>query len=273
MFLINGHPGDCLDPRDRGLHYGDGLFETMAAVDGRIPLWERHLARLREGCRRLGIQVPCGETLQREAGRLIPGQGRAVIKMIVTRGAGGRGYRPPSDTEATRILSRHPWPEFPVANFRQGITVRLCESRLGTNPSLAGIKHLNRLEQILARSEWEDAAIAEGLMLDQQGHLVEGTMSNLFLVEEGRLVTPPVTHCGVSGIMRGLLLDLAGEAGIPLSVEEVGPPRLRAAGECFVCNSLIGIWPIRRLGEWQWPLGDTTLRMQERLSQELGYLP
>ena len=192
--LIDGREAVAIDVRDRGLHYGDGLFETLAVAQGRPLLWRRHMQRLAAGCRRLRIPPPAAETLREEAERLCARLDRAVLKIMVTRGDGGRGYAPPPAAAGTRVLMTYPWPPYPERHRRDGVAVRVCAARLGASPGLVGLKHLNRLEQVMARAEWDDPSIAEGLMLDAAGHVIEGTMSNLFAVIGGRLVTPDLTQ-------------------------------------------------------------------------------
>jgi 4-amino-4-deoxychorismate lyase len=273
--LVDGEEGRAISPLDRGLAYGDGLFETLAVVDGRPRRLDRHLRRLAEGCRRLGLPTPDLTVLAAEGARLAAGVGaeRAVWKLLLTRGVGGRGYRPPVPATATRISLLFPWPDFPAANTEAGVTVRLCTTRLAGNPALAGLKHLNRLEQVLARAEWDDPAVAEGLMADEAGRIVEGTMSNLFWVRDGRLLTPDLARCGVAGIARAVVLEEAAALGCPATVGEVTAAGLQAASEAFLCNSLIGAWPIRRLlaplgGEMgrDLPVGPLTRRLQAALA-------
>lgn len=243
--LIDGELQTGLPADDRGLLYGDGLFETIAVRDGQPLLLAEHLQRLLDGCQRLGIPSPSIGLLRQEALQLSADQARAVLKIIVTRGSGGRGYRPPSKAVARRILSLHAWPEYPADYSLKGVEVRLCKLRLGHNPALAGIKHLNRLEQVIARAEWSDESIAEGLLLDQEESLIEGTMSNIFLYRDGCLLTPQLQHCGVLGIMRQYLLQLADELGIPYQITSLGLPDVMAAEQMFLCNSVIGLWPVR----------------------------
>jgi 4-amino-4-deoxychorismate lyase len=264
--LVNGRAGDRLSSLDRGLLYGDGLFETIAVVGGRPRFWSRHMARLQTGCERLGIPCPDTDSLAGEAQGLLPDAERCVLKIIVTRGTGGRGYGPPADPQPTRIVQRHPWPDYPASCREQGVRVRLCEQRLVPNPPLAGIKHLNRLEQVLARQEWDGTDIREGLMADWQGNLVEGTMSNLFVVQDRQLVTPDLGRCGVAGIVRAVLMELAGELGLSVAVRDLGMTALREADEVFLTNSIIGIWPVTGLDEHTWPRGVVTRQLQERLA-------
>ncbi len=256
MNLVNGKPADLLPLTDRGLLYGDGLFETLTFRAGRALAWEQHMQRLRLGCQRLGIPAPDPGLLHAEMRQLCRQAELAVLKIIITRGSGGRGYPPPADCLPTRILCRHPWPDYPPQLTRDGIQLRLCDYRLPANPMLAGIKHLNRLDQVLARAEWDDPGIREGLMLDAQGRLIEGTMSNVFIVESGRLLTPALDRAGVAGIVRGEILEWARSRQFPHELVDLPVARLEKADCVFVCNSLIGIWPVQGLrtpgGQWTW---------------------
>lgn len=266
MILINGAPAATIAVSDRGLQYGDGLFETLAVRDGVPRLWERHLQRLARGCERLSIPAPDYDLLREEAEQVGTGMRRGVLKLIVTRGSGGRGYRPPISPQPTRIVSVHPWPPYPDTWRREGITVRVCRQRLARNPRLAGLKHLNRLEQVLARSEWNDPLVPEGLMQDDSNHVIEGTQSNLFIVHDGRLITPDLSESGVEGIMRGLILEIGSALGYACEIRSVNLSDLFQAQELFLCNSLIGIWPVRRLQEAVYPApGPLTARLTEVL--------
>lgn len=263
--LINGEPVASISALDRGLHYGDGLFETLAISNGMPVHWERHLQRLLQACDRLGFAAPDTAALTREAQHLCAGQARAVLKLIITRGVGGRGYRPAPAAQPTRIMTRYPWPDHPVANVREGVVVRFCSTRLGTNPALAGMKHLNRLEQVMARAEWTDATIGEGLMCDQTDHVIEGTMSNLFLVSNGQLITPELSQCGVAGITRGLIIEWAVQQGMRCDVRPVSRDELFSADELFLCNSIIGVWPVRALEAQRYVPGVTTRALIQAL--------
>ena len=200
--------------------------------------------------------------LAEEAQHLCGATERAVLKIIITRGSGGRGYRPDVTGAPTRILQLHPWPGYPQGCATDGVAVRMCRLCMGHNPQLAGIKHLNRLEQVLARGEWDDPDIQEGLLLDQQGYLIEGTMSNVCLVQDQRLLMPELSRCGVAGVIRALLLELAEAHGIATAVRDVTVDQLSEADEVFVCNSLIGIWPVVRIDDRTYPVGKLTRQMQ-----------
>ena len=263
--LINGLQQDTISALDRGLHYGDGVFETIKVHLGRLVLLEQHLQRLNEGCKRLRIQLASLDVIIDEAKALIQGEVNAVIKIIVTRGQGGRGYRMPASADNTRIIICYPFPAYPAERLKEGVKICLCTNRLSINPQLAGVKHLNRLEHILAANEWLDDSIAEGLMMDQYGNIIEGTMSNVFLVSNGRLITPDLTNCGVAGIMRQQLLDAAQDLGISHDIREVKKEELFAADEVFLTNSLIGIWPVRKIEHRDYSGGLTTQRLMQEL--------
>jgi 4-amino-4-deoxychorismate lyase len=244
--LINGHRGHCVDVSDRGLLYGDGLFETVAVRDQAPCLWAAHVSRLTRGAQRLGIPMPEPSLLRKEAAHLIAGVSDAVLRITLTRGGEGRGYRPPLHARPTRLLVLYP-NATPAGHWlRPGIRLRLCRAQISENAQLAGIKHLNRLEQVLARSEWDDPDSVDGVMTDSRGHVICGTMSNLFLVDDQGIATPSLRRCGVAGVVRGLVLDRAAALGLSLRVTEVTLEALAAARAVFVTNSLLGLVPIAR---------------------------
>ncbi len=266
--LVNGRPGQ-VDAADRGLAYGDGVFETIAVLDGRPRFLAHHQGRLARGLDRLGIGFSDGEALWAEVHRLAKGRGRAVIKIIVTRGTGPRGYRAPQGLSPNRIVSVGEWPAYPHSYYTAGVAVRFCDLRLGHCPRLAGIKHLNRLEQVLARAEWNDERWAEGLLQDQDGHLVSGTMSNLFLVRDKFLLTPLLDRCGVAGVMRRVIMDKAAGLGLQVREQRISLRSLEQAEELFLTNSLIGIWPVGRVGEQRL----SGFSVARNLTQHLGLVP
>lgn len=264
--LVNGvSPGDPLNAipiEDRGLQYGDGVFETALLDRGRVRFLEQHLRRLALGCERLGIVAPDPALLRADVQQLTGSAERAVLKIIVTRGVGPRGYRPSPGSEPTRIVALYPAPAPPPATR---LALRWCETRLGRNARLAGIKHLNRLEQVLAQAEWNDESIVDGLMLDTEGELVSGTASNVFMVREGTLVTPDLRFCGVLGIMRAEALRAAKELGIPVSEEPLWPHDVTASSEVFITNSVRGIRSVTELGAQRWNSTPVADRLRQAL--------
>lgn len=256
--LVNGEPAAEVAATDRGFQYGDGVFTTLPLRRGVPELLDRHLARLERDCARLAIPFPGRDALIEDTRKLISGGADGVLKIQLTRGVGGRGYRPPEPALATRVLGLYPPPEHPPELARDGVAVRLCATRLGINPRLAGVKHMNRLEQILARAEWRDGEFHEGLMRDARGWVTEGTMTNLFLTRDGLLLTPKLDHCGVAGVMRALVMEVAAGHGVAVEETRLHPDDLDGADELFLTNSLIGVWPIRRIDGRATPVGPLT---------------
>jgi 4-amino-4-deoxychorismate lyase len=249
---VNGVLSDSISAADRGLLYGDGVFRTMRCVGGRILSWPRHYRKLQHDCAALKLDCPEESLLLDELNSLVAQQPDGVAKIIITRGQGARGYAPPATVQPTRILSLSSPPQYPEHFYTQGIELRVCDVRLSHQPKLAGIKHLNRLENVLAASEWSDADIAEGLLLDSLDNVIECTRSNLFIIESGKTATPDLARCGVAGVARERVLEWAAGYNIPCRIESFGLDRLLAADEIFVVNSVIGLWPVRKLGERRW---------------------
>ena len=260
---VDGVESDVIDIADRGLAYGDGLFETFRVINERPLWWDRHLARLQRGAQVLGIELPNPTRMHIEALNCCEGAADGVLKLILTRGSSGRGYRP-GDGSPTRILSLHPSPP------RQGsITAIRCGTRLATQPLLAGFKHLNRLEQVLAARECQQANVDEGLLFDGDGRLVSAVAGNVFLLRDGEWLTPTIDRCGVAGICREWLLEnLASCRETALSDDDV-----KAAEAVFVCNSVRGILPVSELDGRALPLPESLLALRDQLRQELPPLP
>jgi len=253
--LINGRETDQLSVLDRGFQYGDGLFETILISSGKPQYWREHMERLLDGCRRLNISLPELSVLQSEAENLCGDMEEGVLKITITRGLGGRGYAANEPLKNTRVLATFPASQYPEEYWLDGVVVKVCNARLGINPALAGIKHLNRLEQVLARAEWSSTDIHEGLMLDINNNVIEGTMSNVFSVKKGELYTPELSLCGVKGIMREQVISVAKQADITVHETQMSLDDVYQSEECFLTNSLFGIWPVRQLGDHEFTLG------------------
>ena len=258
---VDGQPADALSLKDRGLAYGDGLFETIAVRGGQPLLLDRHLSRLVDGCSRLAIPVD-HQLIRNELLVYAAAFGEGVLKLILTRGDSLRGYASDPKAQARRILQGNPPASYPAIHADQGIRLFPCTTRLSKQPLLAGLKHLNRLEQVIARSEWQDSEHAEGLMLDQAGRVIEGVFSNLFLVRDGVLVTADLKRCGVAGVMRAELLFQAESLGIPSHITDITLEQLQWADEVFVCNSVYGVWPVHAYAALSWPVGPLTRKLQ-----------
>ena len=245
--VINGKCGDGLSTLDRGLLYGDGIFETVAVKQNQLQYWEKHLQRLRLGCEVLCLPGLDEILLKNEVRQLIGEEERCVIKIIITRGVGARGYKPPQGTQ-TRIIQKFPWPKFPPSYTTSGVDVKLCDFKLAHQTRLAWVKHLNRLEQILARNEWSDE-YQEGLVCDTDGYIIEATSSNVFFEVGSGLVTPDLQRCGVAGVLRSEVVDYCNSNGIKLSIRDFGLDEVDKVQAMFLCNSIIGIWPVRHFNK------------------------
>ena len=274
LVWVNGERGAALDPRDRGLAFGDGLFETMRYGSSGLPLLDYHLRRLGTGASRLRIAYDA-DTLRSEVTSLMEAARaeipQGVLKLVLTRGVGQRGYRVTPGLVPTRVVTASALPSNPPAWASEGVAVRFCDLRMGANPLLGGLKHLNRLEQVMARLEWDDPAIAEGLLADSRGRIVEGVSTNLFIVNGGRLLTPVIDTCGVAGVMRQYLIDRAPEL-LGMAVDVTGCERgmLAGARELFLCNAVIGVWPVSRLGDRALQVGTLTRKVRDHVEQFFG---
>lgn len=265
--LINGVPGDQVSIHDRGLLYGDGVFRTLRVLDGCMQCWPRHYSKLQQDCSALRITCPEAALLFEELRCLIEQRPDGVAKIIITRGEqSARGYAPVENMIPTRILSLTPPLDYPDRNYSHGVRLRICDLSLAHQPKLAGIKHLNRLENVLAAAEWSDPDIAEGLLLDIVGNVIEGIRSNLFMVRNGELFTPNLSSCGVAGIQRERVIEWAAEHGVPCWVRQFGLAELLVADEIFLVNSVIGLWPVRELSGRDWSHHPISMQVQEWLN-------
>lgn len=266
--LYNGKFSESVSLEDRALQFGDGLFETMRVEKGAISLLERHLDRLLLGCERLKIDMTRAR-LERELeyyDSLVTWPELAALKLIVSRGCTSRGYASPENTHPSLIIKAQAY-ELPRALLAEdGIRLHLCQTRLSRNPMLAGMKHLNRLEQVLARHEWEDPSIVEGLVRDTEGYVIEGVSANLFAWLDGRWCTPTLDLAGVKGVMRQELIESVMPAlGMAVEESRLSLRDIDRAQELFVCNSMIGVVGVKACGEMSWAVGSQTRALIERV--------
>jgi 4-amino-4-deoxychorismate lyase len=241
--------GASVPAADRGFNYGDGVFRTVRLAAGHVPAWPRHARKLAADLARLGLGEPDLPAIERDLADLGARYPDCIARITVTAGLSARGYLRSRGTALTTMVRATALPGWPLDRETAGIALHLCKLRLAHQPALAGVKHLNRLEQVLARAEWAeegDGGAAEGLTLDAAGHAICGTMSNLFIVEDGRLATPDLSGCGVEGVQRGRILDWAWANSLNATVEALPLARLHAADSLVVCNSVIGAWWVRR---------------------------
>lgn len=267
--LVNGQESSFIDITDRGLQFGDGVFETLRVHKAKPIWWQQHMDRLLDGCRRLQFSnLPDIQTLRQEVDKLLSDNPSGTLKIIITRGNSMSGYAAPTDIMPNRVLIM-------TSGFRhqtkseQGIMLGICKQRITGSHQLSGIKHLNRLEQVLARMECQAEGWDEGLMLDSDDRVIEGSMSNLFICQQGRLLTPLLEQMGIKGICRGRIILLAERNGINVEQCELGLQDMKNSDEMFVCNSLIGIWPVTRFDNRQYEPGPYMRLLQTKLEAEL----
>jgi 4-amino-4-deoxychorismate lyase len=292
MIIINSQPQDSLPATDRGLAYGDGVFETMKVVNGDIALWQYHYARLLDGLQRLHIDInhqaflqhihASIESVRQQQQETQPqkSQKQGVLKLIVTRGDGQRGYMPAQDASATFVSIYTPLPDTFLndneLHQQAGVTVHICQERLAVSSSLAGIKSLNQLSYVLASRERQSLVAQEGLLLDKNDYIIEATARNIFLVKDDVLYTPLVDECGVAGVMRRLIIDLAAtQVGVTVKEARITLPMLGDADEVFLSNGVSGIWPVVGCvdgctfehiaddADKQWPVGNVSQKVQQ----------
>lgn len=269
--LVNGLPSDVLSVADRGLLYGDGVFETILCEAGRPVLLAGHTQRLENGCRRLGLAKQELPTILADI-REVAKQDDCVVKVIVTRGKRQRGYvYDKQDNTSTRIVYRDDLPNIPIDYYRQGIELTKCEYILPDNKQLAGIKHLNRLDQVMARSEWEKE-FQEGVMLADDGRIVEGTMTNIFIESNQQWLTPKLENSGILGVMRQWVMRNSYRAEIECVEKDILLTELQNAQSIFVCNSVVGIWPVTKFEGKDYPISQAVSSLMQEANSTLTNL-
>lgn len=251
MWLINGQTEIGISPLDRGLNYGDGVFRTLRTYTGKPVWWADHYAKLARDCAALSLACPEQNLLLREVETVARGESDAVVKITVTRGPGTRGYAPPEPSAPTRIVAASPLPDY-AQQAAYGVSVRWCSLRLARQADLAGIKHLNRLENVLARKEWCDPDITEGLLCDDTGAVIGGTMTNIFMMRDDQLLTPDLSLSGIEGVTRSRILRAAELHNIDLQIRRLEAADILAADEVFLSNSIAGLWRVAGLEDRRW---------------------
>lgn len=244
--LVNGKRDLDIHPLDRGLQYGDGLFETILVEKGCVTFFQQHMQRLLKGCEVLGFSKPDIASIKQDVSELIGAKENGVIKILLSRGVSERGFMPPKNPAITRVISFAD-ADGPISSTLSHFNLQLCHTRLSRQPLLAGIKHLNQLERVLAKSELKDNASDEGLMLDTSELVIEGTMSNIFIVKNDVLLTPALDNAGVSGVIRNFLIQQASEDGIVCEIAELGLDDVKNADEIFMTNSLMPVRSVKQL--------------------------
>ena len=256
-YIINGDFDQSISPLDRGFTYGDGVFRTMLMRSGLPVAWPLHYQKLVADCAALGIVCPSADLLMADFLQLFSAQDidskkLDVAKIIISRGEGERGYKTPAITSPTRVVIRSAMPLYAKHYYSQGVQLHLCNTRLSKQAKLAGIKHLNCLDNILARMEWRDESIFDGLMLDQADNVIECTMSNIFARFGKVIVTPSLSECGVSGITRQRICNLAPVLNLTVEMAQLRLDRILQADELIICNSLYGVFQVYKINDTHW---------------------
>lgn len=271
--LVNGSFEQAISTFDRGFSYGDGVFRTMRVHNGLPVSWPFHYQKLVADCAAIGIVCPSAELLMSDFQKLFEEElfledSFQVAKIVITRGEGERGYAPPVITVPTRALIKSNMPQYAAANYEQGVQLHVCKIRLSAQPKLAGIKHLNRLENVMARMEWRDETVFDGLLMDAHDNVIECTMSNIFIRIGNALTTPDLSQCGVAGITRQRILGLGKPLGLNVTTENISMPQLLEADEVVICNSLYGAFQVTRIADKTWPKQDLAEKIRKIVSHD-----
>lgn len=272
--MINGVAADFLTINDRAIHYGDGIFETILCDRNSLFFWSQHYQRLQQSAVRLKLDCPDEKLLLDDIKQLLDKNPEIIeksytLKIILTRGAGDRGYRYVKGMKQNRLVLLSEI-DTAYSSLLSGELLTgelcLCQQQASINESLAGLKHLNRLENVLARNEWQNQYI-DGLMINANKNVIEGSMSNLFAVQDGELFTPDLSQSGVKGVMRELIILLAKNNNIKVSVVNITAAELLAMDEIFISNSLIGMKSVNKLADALFEETPLSNRLFENLLQ------
>jgi 4-amino-4-deoxychorismate lyase len=267
---LNGNPAGALPLPDRGLDFGDGLFETLLLHAGEALYPDFHLRRLQRGLHALSFP-DCVAAVEGQLHAVVAqiatrGWRRTALRLTITRGSGPRGYAPPIDAKPRTIMIANElgpgYGGLPVA-----ATLSLANVRWPTQPALAGLKHLNRLEQVLAARQCRADAVDEVVMLDQDENVISVAAGNLFVVTDGHLLTPSISHCGIAGTRRELVIQRWAPAiGLQVAEQAISLAQVETAQEVFYSNSLVGLRPVKSFGAARWeshPICDALYRQYE----------
>lgn len=261
---------DSVPVDDRAAQYGDGVFETIAVRDAAPRFWELHVRRLALDCEKVGLVMPPPSILLRDLenalARTTVNTGFCIAKLVISCGGSERGYQRAAGVPANSRIGIFADTPLPEDDYAAGVAVHLCDTIVASQPRLAGVKSLNRLDQVLARCEWSQPGIFDGLMCDDDGNLVCGTRTNLFIVRENHIETPQLDRCGVAGIMRRCIINLLGENNINVTEMVIGCEEIASFDELFLCNSQVGVVPVRRCGDYTWEVGEATRSVMALLS-------
>ncbi len=263
MFWVNGVESDLVARTDRSFQYGDGCFTTILMRDGKPEFWQHHVERMDRSLNQLLIPSPNWTQVADWVRMAAMPESVAGIKIHISRGEGGRGYSPTQVYSPSVTISAFAFPDHYKVLRQQGMHLGVCRQRLGLNPMLAGLKHNNRLEQVVLKGEMDQQGLVDGVALDIEGYVVETTMANLFWRHADKWFTPALDFAGVAGVMRRNVLDqlraeqqCVEQGRYPLS-------HLEQSDEIFMTNAILGIAPVVSLGEIHYTAGNQTRRLQE----------
>ncbi len=272
-FLVNDQPTDCLPVTDRGLAYGDGLFETMLVKDNHVILAGEHLKRLIHGCRRLGLNYQPGPALFQKAlefHKTLQTDSAVVVKVIITRGAGGRGYSPHNVAKPTEIIGLFPTPQLPDELYVKGTDIRILTTPCSQNPSFAGMKHLCRLEQVMASAELNEGEF-EGIMPDMDGNIVEGTKTNILYRRRGQWFTPTLTMSGIKGVLREHILASQADYGLKVAEKDISQAECASIEAMALINSVVGVVPVKSLANIALDVDCVRQEVQQPIHQKIPF--
>jgi 4-amino-4-deoxychorismate lyase len=254
LSFVNGVVCDCIGVRDRGLAYGDGLFETIAVIKNKLHNWDRHYQRLKLGAQKLSMDCPQEQhylDIFEQVKQQNLSADTLIFKIILTRGAGGHGYLAPKQAQTNSVVVIHKRAQIPQSYYQKGIDIRLMDIKLSEQSELAGIKHLNRLEQVIARNRLENC-YQEAVLCNQHEQIIEGISSNIFFIDNNnRLCTPKISNCGVAGTLRDKIIKHCRSINLDISVSHFNISELTQSRGIFFSNSIIGIWPVHSYQYYQ----------------------
>lgn len=248
---------------DRGFNYGDGFFTTAKVLNGEVEHWPLHQQRLCECSERLLFGELDFTELKSAIAALIAEQVIGVLKIIVTRGEGGRGYGLPEQPKLKILLSLLPFPAGYPELPKRGITLGVSPIKLASQPLFAGLKTLNRLEQVMIKQAMQQQPYDDVVVCDYNGYVIETSAANIFAIKGGRIVSPQLQNCGIKGVYLQSLC-----AKLPIEFIDITLEQLQRMDAVFMCNSLMGVVPVTAIGDIQFQLAPSSLLLQELFAKE-----
>lgn len=263
MYWVNGQKCETVELDDRSFQYGDGCFTTILTKHGEPICWLYHVERMTECLKRLAIPDPDWHQVKAWLQQAAFGDSVAGIKIHISRGRGGRGYSPTQAHSANVTISAFAYPNHYKVLAESGVTLGVCQQKLGLNPLLAGLKHNNRLEQVLLKAEMDQQGYVDGVALDITGNVIETTMANLFWRQGLQWFTPSLEQAGVAGTMRRRVLELLDSQGIQVNIGHFSLAHLRQSDEVLMTNAILGVAPVVAITDLHYSIGTQTRRLQE----------